>query len=226
MRNKNFDTDTLEENISSANKLFSETFSTMSDIYRKQMEFSYDLFNNFFNPVKADKIKSGINPELFTSGTEQLRKNFENMAEQSRNMMSSFLNLYSGKSFGKPDGENITDSVLNAYKLQTKQIADINHKFFKVFNETFKTANVDFDSLYDSFRKSTEENIRMADEEIKRTLNNYIAISGRSSKDFQRMLETANKQMEVLTKNNMNLWSDLLNSTKKENKKTTGKSKK
>lgn len=217
--------DTLEENISSSGKLFSETYSSMADIYRKQMEIGLDLFTNFLTPLKTGKVASGFNPEVFSSGSTLLKKNFEHMAEQSRNIMSTFLNLYSGKPTGREDGEEITGSVFNAYKLQMKQISDINQKFFKTFNETFKTAHIDFDNLYDSFHKSTEENLTMAEEGIKNALNTYVTISGRSSKDFQKMLETANKQIESLAKNNMTIWSELIQSAKKETKKPATKAK-
>ncbi len=217
--------ETVEETITSTNKLFSESFSSMLEVYRKQMEFSYDMFNNFLNPLKSEKNNPGINTDMFTSGTELLKKNIENMTELSRKMMLPFMNLYSGKRSGREDGEDITGSVLNAYKLQMKQIADINQKFFKTFNETFKTTKVDSDHLYNSFRESTERNMRIAEDEIKRAMNTFIAVSDQSSKDFQKMIETSNKQIEMLTKNNMNLWSDLLKKTEKESKKAKKKNK-
>lgn len=211
---------TLEENINTAGKWFSESAIAMSEIYNKQFKLGYDILANYLNTgLNNGKRGQGFNPDLFRSGVELLRSNIENFSGLSEKTMSIFLNSYSGKETGSDESRKIIETVTDAYNFQIKQVAEMNRRFFETFSGSFKATNGDIEKSYSNFRKTTEDNFRVAEEAIKRAVQSYSSIANKSAKDREEMLADINEQVEFLTQSSLKLWSDLLQVADTENHK-------
>lgn len=217
---------TLEENINSAGKWFSESSAAIAEIYSKQFKLGYDMFSNYLNAgLNSGKSQPGFNPDLFRSGMELLRNNIENISRLSEKTMSILMNSYTGQATASDGEQKITEAIKNAYNTQSKQITDINQRFFETFNESFKTTNGDIEKSYSTFKKKTEDNFRMAEEAMNSAMKIYSSIVNKTAKDREEMLANINKQVEFLTQSSLKLWSDLLQTTEKENNKPGGHAK-
>lgn len=210
--------DTLNENLSTAGKLFTETYYSMADTYRKQWEASIGMYSHLFSPWSGDGRSSFTGYEM--PGMDQFKKNMDMMSDFTRKMMFPFMNKNPWAQWGWWDGQNMTESLFDAYKLQLKQLSDINHKFAKTFLGSFDTVNTDVEHLYESFLKSSETNLRLAEESLSKIRAAYESVSNQSIKNYQKVIEKANEQMETFTRNNMNMWKEILGSAARSGKKT------
>ncbi|MBI4947010.1 MAG: hypothetical protein HY840_11495 [Bacteroidetes bacterium] len=226
MKTKDSTSSVLEENMHNATKSFSEISSAMTEIYNKQFQFGYDMLNNFMNVGIQERLESSnFGSKPFISGIEMFQKNMKDSYDLSQNNMSVFMKSYSGKPADYFNGESLAGNVLRAYNQQLKQISDTNQHFMKTFDEIFKSSNEDVNKFFDSFRENMGRNQRMAEGGINSAMKTYNSITNKSAKDTMEMFDKINKQMESLTKNNMNLWSDLLQKTEKVTSRTNDRQK-
>lgn len=214
---------TLEEKINTAGKWFSESTIEMAEIYNKQFKLGYDIFHNYFNKGLNNgngKSTPGFNPDMFHSGLELMRNNIENISRLSEKTMSIFMGSSTGKASALDEEKKITEAIRNAFDMQSKQVAGINQQFFKTYSESFKTTNGDIEKSYDTFRKTTEDNFHMAEEEINRAIQTYSSIINKSAKDREEMFANIAKQTEFLIQSSLKVWSGLLQTADKENNKS------
>lgn len=210
---------TSEKNSNDPYKWLSKSALAMADIYEKQFQTGYDMFNNFINKGDGNvKNNSGFNTEAFHSSTEMMRNNIENFSKLSEKTISSLMSSYlKDKSKSNEESKTI-ETIIDAYNLQFKQMADMNQHFFETFSKTFKTAKIDIEDYYTDFRKKTEENFRVAEEAINDTLKNYSSTVNKSEKNREEMLDNINKQIEFVTKSSLKQWMDFIETIKKEKK--------
>lgn len=213
--------DTINENLASAGKFFSESYYSMADAYRKQWETSLGMYSRLFSPWSGDG-RVGM-PGFEFPGMDQIRKNMDMMSDYTRNMMFPWTNKSPLFQWGWWDGHSATDTLFDAYKSQLKQLSEINHRFAKTFLGSFDTINTDFEHIYESFLKSSESNLRLTEDSLNKIRAAYESVSNESVKNFQKMVEKANAQVETFTRNNMNMWNEILNNTVKTGKKTKEK---
>lgn len=208
---------TVNENFSSTGKLFTDTYSSMADAYRKQWATSLGIYSHLFTPWLGDGRSQ--TPAYEIPGMDQFRKNLDMMSDFTRKMMFPFMNKNPWSQWGWWDGHHVADSLFDVYKFQLKQLHDVNHKFAKTLLDSFGTVNTDFEHLYESFLKNSATNFHLAEESLSKIRSAYESASDQSIKNYQKLIEKANEQMETLTRNNMNLWTDIIKSTSHSSKK-------
>jgi hypothetical protein len=210
---------TTEEYMKSSSKWFSKSAIAMAEMYKKQFQMGYDMYANMFNAGSTtEKNKTNYSFDLFHSNIEMLKNNFENISKLSEKTILNFMNSLDGEESKSDDNIKILEAIMDGYHLQTKQIAEINQRFFETYSKTFKSTNQNAEKSYDIFRKKTEENFHKAEEVINKAVKTYSSNVNNSAKNRQELLDNINNQMELLIKNSLKQWSDLTETTGKENK--------
>lgn len=217
---------TTEEYMKNSSKLFSKSAIEMAEMYKKQFQMGYNMYANMFNAEStSEKNKTNFSDDLFHSNIELLRKNFDNISKLSEKTISTFMNFYEGEESKSDDSIKIFEAIMDGYHLQTKQITEINQRFFETYSKTFKSPNQNVEKSYTIFRKKTEENFHKAEEVISSAVKTYSSSVNKSAKNRQELLDNINNQMEFLIKNSLKQWSDLTETMEKENKTPENKTK-
>ncbi len=223
-------TDTLkttEEFIKNSSKLFSKSSIAMAEMYKKQFQTGYDMYANLFNTESAfGKNKTKFSYDMFHSNIELLRNSIENISKLSEKTILNFMKPYDGEENKSEESIKIIEAIMDGYHLQTKQIAEINQRFFETFSKTFESNNQNAEKSYEMFRTKTEDNFRKSEEVIKNAIKTYSSSINKSAKNRQELLDNINNQMELLIKRSLKQWSDLTKTLQKENKENKNPEKK
>lgn len=215
---------TAEEYKKNSLKWLSESANVMADIYKKQFKLGYDMYSNFINTgLQSGHVKPNFSNNIFHSNIEMLKENIDNISKLSEKTVSTVMNSFAGKEYNSGDEKKIIDSVMDAYRMQAKQITETNHRFFEAYNETFKKANTDTEKAYAIFKKNTEGNFHKSEEVINSALKTYSSSINKSDKNREELFDNINNQMESLIKNSLSQWSDFIQTMEKEHKTTVEK---
>lgn len=217
---------TSEDFLKTSSKWFSESAIAMADIYNKQLKLGYGMYTGLLNSGSTiEKNKSAFSSDLFYPNVETMKKSIENISKISEKAISNIIHSYSENGGKSEETTKIIDDLMEGYHLQAEQIAEINNRFFEAFGKTFKETNENMEKSYSTFRKNTDENFHKVEEAINTAIKTYSSSLNKSDKTRQELFDTINSQMKLLIKNSLQQWSDLTQTTQKENKKPEEKAK-
>lgn len=192
---------------------FSNLTETINNTYKKQLDISADLYNQFlifpFTKETSAALEDLSGMKFLKNNISQAEKNIEKftdlMAQTNRLTMEPFFKVQPELS-----AEKTSENAVNFYESQIGIMKNMNSYFFEIWQNNSEKTVVDYSDVIKKFRTNIEKNMDFAVDSAK-------IISKSDNKNF---LQDMNKQFDIIAKTNLEFWSDAMNSLNEISKKS------
>lgn len=186
--------ETLQESTKMINQWINEVTSSMTDLYKKQLNLVTGFYSNLFTSLYGENTNAMWNP----------MKNYADLFFN--NQMKSRLTPFGN--FG---------TSANPFEKTIQQITEYNQNLFNSFTKKVDNGNIDWASINEKYQQTIEKEFEASQKLVKTLIESYnkrMENTMEINKDLQKEF---NAQLSELFNLNKQLWSD---TTKEANKQT------
>ena len=197
-------TESYFNNLNSAGKWMSQISSAFIDNYGKQILSATDWYSKLINETSKD---GNFN------ASDVFIKSMEQFSNSTKIMISSVVDIFNQHLSSVLPQKEMAEAIIKAYDVQAKLFMEMNKKFFDVLKKQadFHTGNTNKD--FEDFTRNIASQFESSRESIKVIMDYYSKMTNNISDTNSELLKKINAQIDELTKSNLRIWSDLMNSS-------------
>ncbi|MES2567962.1 MAG: hypothetical protein V4565_13900 [Bacteroidota bacterium] len=192
--------ETLQESTKMINQWCNEVTSSMTDLYKKQLNLVTGFYGNLFGSISGENKNAMWNP------------------------MKSYTDLFlnnSMKSGFTPFGNFGTNE--NPFEKIIQQITEYNQNLFNSFTKKLDNGNIDWTSINEKYQQTIEKEFEASQNMLKSLIESYnkrMENTMEINKDLQKEFNT---QLNDFFNLNKQLWADTTKAAKSQSEETTEK---
>ncbi len=187
------------ENSSKTNKAFNEASETIMDAYKKQVNMASEFYSNTINSMLEENKKFWNPFEIynnFFNGNDRLRPGF--MAFGNQGVKNNFGNM-----------------VLMSVQRGFTQMADQNQQMVNTLLKQVEEGSVEWKTINEKYQKRIEDAFGATKRLTNAFMDTVNAQTESTIAASKQMMETFNKELDQMIKQNQRFLTDLLSVSQK-----------
>jgi len=212
--------DGVENSIHATTKWFKESTKVMTDLYDKQVSFMLNSYNHVMEMAhdtmgKVKNNETGAN--TFHTGVEHFLKNIQESSSVMKKMFSNMIDTLTNEA-DKGFVKEVSDLMQETYSKQTEQLIKFNKNLLEKSNieSTLKLNKEISEKLQNDLQKNFDASKKI----IKSIADSYTKENKFSTQSGKKMLDEIFSEIDVVTKKNMQFWTNWFDEVYTSNKKT------
>lgn len=201
----------FQENINATLKWFSETTTTILDVYSKQCEFGIGIYKKLI----AASLNPNQNQEYKVINIEALISNTKTATEVFKKLIHSTIDTFNITGNGINQESGFAKTILDTFINHVKLIEQYNETYLEIINSQSKDPNDAFKTYLNNYKKTFKSNIEIAEESLKLVLDNYTKSTNSGSKNKERFITEIDKLIDFVADSMLKFWDEILKTTQK-----------
>lgn len=199
----------FQKNINATLQWFTETTTTILDVYSKQCELGIGIYKKLITA----SLNPNPNQDFIVINMEALINNAETAAMVTKKLIRSAidaLNIENGINKQNGFSDTFIKTILDTFIKHAKLIEQYNETYLEMLNKRFKNTGDDFATYLSNYKKTFQSNIEVAEESLKLVLENYTTLNSSNYQDKDRLIAEIDKLIDFLTGSMLKFWNEIL----------------